>query len=106
MKLSTEQQVILNLILSTDTILDYVENEISFEECIHEFRIIKDELDEHYHSKLNIIYSRDYQKLSDFYELLVQRRLTLEYDDIPCPISESELQNELLKLLNKTNEMH
>lgn len=106
MNLSEDQKITRDLILSTDVIQDYIENEITFEECIDEFQSLKEGLDEHYHSKSNIIDSRDYRRLSEFNELLVQRSLTLELDDIPCPISESELQTELLKHLNKTDEMH
>lgn len=106
MNLSKDQKIIRNLILSTDVIQDYIENEITFEECIDEFQSLKYGLDEHYRSKSNIIDARDYRILSEFNELLAQRSLTLELDDIPCPITESELQNELLKILNKTDEKH
>lgn len=106
MNLSEDQKIIRDLILSTDVIQDYIEHEITFEECIDEFQSLKYGLDQHYHSKSNIIDSRDYRRLSEFNELLAQRSLTLEFDDIPYPISESELQNQLLKLLNKTDEMH
>ena len=60
MNLSTEQKIIRDLILSTDVINDYVENEITFDECINEFQTIKERLDEHYHSKSNIIDGGDY----------------------------------------------
>ena len=106
MSLSTEQQIILNLILSTDIINDYVENEITFEECINEFQTIKNRLDEHYHSKSNIIDVGDYQRLSEFNELLIQRSLTLEFYDIPCPITEEELERKLILLLNETSVTH
>ena len=106
MSLSTEQQIILNLILSTDIINDYVENEITFEECINEFQTIKNRLDEHYHSKANIIDADDYQRLSEFNELLTQRSFTLEFDDIPCPITEEELERQLILLLNGTSVTH
>lgn len=106
MNLSTEQKIIRDLILSTDVINDYVENEITFDECINEFQTIKERLDEHYHSKSNIIDGGDYQRLSEFNELLMQRSLTLEFEDLPCPITEEELEKQLFLLLNGTRDIH
>ena len=41
MNLSEDQKIIRDLILSTDVIQDYIEHEITFEECIDEFQSLK-----------------------------------------------------------------
>ena len=36
----------------------------------------------------------------------MQRSLTLEFEDLPCPITEEELEKQLILLLNGTRDIH